>query len=495
MVPIDFFYRSAQAYPEAIALKTETVSISYDSLRAQVDALAVALQTIDANPGSRVVLCAANCLEYVVGMLAIMAAGKVWVPVNYRSTAPQVRRIVESVMPTVALVDGDRASLFEDLPPCLLSLVDYPSIIASHHGQQPDRHEFSPDDTHAIKFTGGTTGLPKGVMQPYRAWMANIMNQVAGWSLTADDCFVAAAPLSHGAGTYVLPLLAQGGSLYVADTSLSSVLEAFRHHGGSLTFMPPTLIYKLMEADEVSPACFPDLRLLIYGGAAMPVEKIQASQEFFGPVVATTYGQTEAPQIATLLTPEALMQARYRGSVGRASWLTTIKIVSPNGETLPAGDNGEILIHGDLVMTGYWRRPDLTAETLKNGWLHTGDVGYLDERGFLFIKERLRDVIISGGFNVYPVDVEGCLSTHDAVHEAAVFGLADEKWGEAVNAAVELKAGATVTPDTLKQYVRDRLGPVMTPKNIFIIESLPRSSVGKILKSDLRVMLADTPAS
>src|SRR5699024_11014841 len=142
----------------------------------------------------------------------------------------------------------------------------------------------------------------------------------------------------HGAGTYVLPLLAQGASLFVADTSVSALISAFRYHAGSITFMPPTLIYKLMQADGVSSACFPDLRLLIYGVAAMPVEKIQACQEFFGPVVATTYGQTEAPQIATLLTPDALMQSRYRGSVGRASWLTDLKIISPQGEEVPAGE-------------------------------------------------------------------------------------------------------------------------------------------------------------
>lgn len=166
--------------------------------------------------------------------------------------------------------------------------------------------------------------------------------------------------------------------------------------------------------------------------------------------------------------------------------------MSPDGEQLPTGQMGEIVIKGDLVMTGYWKLPEKTLETIKNGWLHTGDVGYLDEQGFLYLKERLRDVIITGGFNVYPIDVENTLSLHDAVHEASVFGVPDEKWGETVNAAIELKPSRSVTADELKTFVREKLGPVLTPKNIYFYDSLPRSSVGKVLKTTIKENVINT---
>lgn len=221
----------------------------------------------------------------------------------------------------------------------------------------------------------------------------------------------------------------------------------------------------------------------------MPAEKIARAQDFFGNVLATTYGQTEAPQIATLIGPDALAQPQYRTSVGQASWFTDIAIVDQQQNRLPPNETGEIVIRGDLVMTGYWRLPEKTAETIKNGWLHTGDVGFVDEKGFLFIKDRIRDVIITGGFNVYPIDVENVLSQHVGVYESAVFGITDEKWGESVNAAVQLRADSAATADELKRLVREKLGPVHTPKNIYFFASLPRSPVGKVLKKTIQELV------
>ncbi len=487
MTPIDFFDRAARAWPGNVALLSPQGQMTYAELAQAVQALACHLQECDPEPGSRVGLCAANRMEYVVAMLAIMAAGKVWVPLNYRSTAREIQRILDTVSATIVVTDAAGAALVGARDGHVLALEALAPVLARHRGRQPVRHALSRDATQAIKFTGGTTGLPKGVMQPYRAWVATIVNQVAGWQITAADRFVAAAPLSHGTGTYVLPTLAQGGAIVLADAhDGEGLLRAFSEQGGSFTFMPPTLIYKLMALPGASAASFPRLRLLIYGGAPMPESKIVAAQAFFGPVVATTFGQTEAPQIATWLTPDLLMQEDTRNSVGRATWFSEVAVIGPDGRALGPGEKGEVLIRGDLVMTGYWQQPELSARTVRDGWLHTGDVGYLDARGFLFLKERLRDVIISGGFNVYPVDVEGILSEHEAVHEAAVFGLPDEKWGETVNAVVELRPGRAVSAEGLQAFVRARVGPVLTPKQIWFCDSLPRSPVGKVLKTALR---------
>ncbi len=488
MYPIDFFYRSATLHPERIAIESRDTTVTYAALAERVKALACAIQQLDSEAGSRIGLCAGNAVSYVVTMLAIMAAGKVWVPLNYRSTSSEIKRITDVINPSIIFQDDHGAGVTHELSDVrLINLDETEALIAQYRGQTPVSHAFSADDIQAIKFTGGTTGMPKGVMQPYRAWRAVIINQIHGWQITEADRFVICAPISHGTGTYVLPLLAQGGCLVLSATSeANDILYAFREQRGTMTFMPPTLIYKLMAAASSGAEDFPSLRLLIYGGAGMPSEKISAAQSFFGNVLATTYGQTEAPQIATLIGPQELAQTQYRASVGRASWLTDIAIVDKEMKPLPQGEAGEILIRGDLVMTGYWQLPEKTAETITDGWLHTGDVGYMDDKGFIFIKDRIRDVIITGGFNVYPIDVENALSQHPAVHEVAVFGMTDEKWGESVNAAVQLRASCTATAQELQAFAREKLGPVHTPKHIYFFQNLPRSPVGKVLKKTIQ---------
>ena len=537
MFPIDFFFRAAQRYPDRIALESPTSSVSYASLARQVRALAAGLQAIDPAPQSRVGICAGNSANHILALLAVLAAGKVWVPLNYRSTITEIGRILDATEPTILFADATGKPLLQAGAAVVVSLDDDaaqaggsaacnkadsaaanqaaanqvdasqennekglaqattpggpgPSLAAllrAHDGQSPAACALTRDDTQAIKFTGGTTGLPKGVMQPYRAWNAGIINQINGWRLTEADRYVVAAPVTHGTSTYLLPILAQGGTHVLLDSvSPETITQAFRERGGTLAFMPPTLIYMIMAQPGITRADFPALRNLIYGGAPMPADKIDEVQTFFGPVVGTTYGQTEAPQIVTVLPPEELAEPSNRGSVGRTTWLSDMAIMSPDGSLLPAGELGEVVVKGDLVMSGYWRLPEKTAETIVAGWLHTGDVGLVDDRGYLYLKDRIRDVVITGGFNVYPVDVENALSLHPAVYESTVFGVPDPKWGEAVHAAVQLHAGKTVTPEALMAHVRERLGPVQTPKQVHFYDSLPRSSVGKVLKTAVR---------
>src|SRR5690606_38260743 len=318
---------------------------------------------------------------------------------------------------------------------------------------------------------------------PYRAWVANIVNQMHAWGFDENDRYVMAAPVTHGTSTYVLPILAQGGCHVMMDGAGAEVVRrTFRDRAGTVCFMPPTLIYMLMGLPGASRADFPNLKRLMYGGAPMPAEKVRQVRDFFGPVLGTTYGQTEAPQILTVLRPEDFQEERLWASVGRTTWFSEVAIMSPDGKLLPPGEIGEVVAKGDLVMTGYWQLPEKTAETLVDGWLHTGDRGLIDENGYLFLKDRLKEMIITGGFNVYPVDVENVLGQHPDVYECAVFGIPDDKWGESVQAAVQLRPGHQASSEELTAFVRERLGPVQTPKKIHFHESLPRSSVGKVLK-------------
>lgn len=498
MYPIDLFFRAAQRYPSRVALRGPDDEVVYfEELAEQVNALATAMQREDPSNRSRVAICAGNSAEHIVALLATLAAGKIWVPLNQRSTALETNRILQSVTPSIVLADKKGYELVSDSATVIMVGPPHESkqtigqLAKPFIGQSPETFDLSRDETQAIKFTGGTTGAPKGVMQPYRAWSACIVNQIHAWRLNEDDCYVVCAPISHGTSTYLLPILAQGGSLaFPSENNPPHIAKAFDRFQGTISFMPPTLVYMLMSDPQVKVEHFSSLRHLVVGGAPMPPEKVDEAIGFFGPKIALTYGQTEAPQIVTAIRPEDVTNPINRGSSGPVAWFSDLAIMSPEGHLVPHGEKGEVVVRGDLVMAGYWNMPEKTAETIVDGWLHTGDVGYLDERGYLFIKDRVRDIVITGGFNVYPVDVENALCKHPAVHEASVFGLPDPKWGEAVHAAVQVKSGQAVTDKELMQHVKTLLGGVHTPKKIHFFEQLPRSPVGKVLKKDIKDQLS-----
>lgn len=500
MFPIDFFWRAAQRWPDHIAIDAPEGTIRYDALATQVAALAAALIAIDPAPQSRVAICVSNSAEHIAMLLAVLACGKVWVPLNPKSTRPEIRRIIDATESSILVMDTASTGLLEGAPGARIycgaqgtqaegqTLVPtIAGLSAQHAGAPPPSFALPLEATQAIKFTGGTTGTPKGVMQTYRAWLANIANQIHAWGFDEHERYIVAAPITHGTSTYILPILAQGGChVVLAEAGAEAVRTAFRERGGTVCFMPPTLVYMLMALPGASRTDFPRLRRLIYGGAPMPPEKIREVRDFFGPVLGTTYGQTEAPQILTVMRPEDFEDARNWAAVGRTTWFSDVAIMAPDGRLLPSGEVGEVVARGDLLMSGYWRLPGKTAETLVDGWLHTGDRGLIDARGYLYLKDRLKDMVITGGFNVYPVDVENALGQHPAVHECAVFGIPDDKWGEAVQAAVQLRPGLEAAEAELIAFVRERLGPVQTPKHIHFYESLPRSPVGKVLKTAVR---------
>ncbi|MBU3639138.1 class I adenylate-forming enzyme family protein [Polynucleobacter sp. AP-RePozz3-80-G7] len=502
MFPIDFFWRAAQRWPDRIAIDTPSGPIHYATLAKRVKALSAGLTALDPSLQSRVAICAGNSDDHITALLAILACGKVWVPLNPKSTHPEIQRIVNITEPSIVILDAANQALLKGAAGAWVytgadsdaSARSINELIQLHEDAPQPSFELPLDAIQAIKFTGGTTGAPKGVMQPYRAWLANITNQIQVWGFDEHERYVVAAPITHGTSTYIVPILAQGGCHVILDGAGAEVVRtAFRERRGTVCFMPPTLVYMLMALPNASRDDYPKLRRLIYGGAPMPAEQVRKVRDFFGPVLGTTYGQTEAPQILTVMRPEDFEDPNNWAAVGRPTWFSDVAIMSPEGELLPTGEIGEVVARGDLLMNGYWRMPEKTAETIINGWLHTGDRGLIDERGFLYLKDRLKDIVITGGFNVYPVDVENALSQHPAVHECLVFGLPDEKWGETVQAAVQLHPGQKTDEAELIAFVRNLLGPVQTPKHVHFYESLPRSNVGKLLKSAV-IQKLQTPA-
>lgn len=503
MQPIDWIYRAARLYGNAVAVEAPGVSLTYRELMAQVDAFASALQSMAPQPRVRVGVCAHNTLEHLIGVLAVMASDNVWVPLNPRDAPAELASKLDIARPSLIVADEDCVALVESAGVPLIvgssgdgSIGEMGAIIERELGKRPRRRMASTEETQALKFTGGSSGAPKGVLQPYRAWVAGAINMLHAFRFDPSDRFLLAAPLTHGTSCYVTPVLAAGGALVLPGGRISTdgVLDALSRRQISATFLPPTLIYMLMDRLQGGDLRFDALRLLIYGAAPMPADRMREAQAMFGPIVAANYGLTEAPQIITVLTPDEAADERVASS-GRAGLMTRVEIMGTDGRLLPAGESGEIVVGGDLLMTGYLDLPDQTAETLRGGWLHTGDLGHLDERGFLYITDRIKDVIISGGFNVYPGEVERALAAHPAVRECVVFGVPDSKWGEAVHAAVTLRNAEGADAGALIAFAKTRVGSVKAPKRIHFLEDFPRSPVGKVQRRKVRDLVSGMSTS
>lgn len=500
MRPADLIRRGRDRNPRGVAIgSADGIRITHAELFDLVGARAATLQRIDPRPLSRVGICAGNSPGHIISLLAVLAAGKVWVPLNPKEPTESLRYKMELTQPSILILD--EANLDRDLAgeaTVLVDAVGQAGTLAAADANNAGRHPDLPasvgrESPQAIKFTGGSTGKPKGVVQPYRSWIAQAASQLHALALRSDDCFLVAAPVTHGTSCYLLPFLAAGGRLELpASSSPRDILAPFIAGTATSTFMPPTMIYKLLDSESFMPEDFPRLRHLIYGAAPMRAERIVETQRRFGMVVETTYGQTEASQIATFLSAAEMARPDLLSSVGREGLLSAVAIRDPSGLMLPRGELGEIVIGGDLLMSGYLNQPEATSAAIVDGWLRTGDAGVIDEHGYLHIRDRLKEVIITGGFNIYPADVESAIGQHGAVAECVAFGLPDDYWGERVEAAVELHEGSTASPDEIIGFAREKLGPVGTPKRLHVVTNLPRSPVGKVLRKEARTLFLDS---
>ena len=346
------------------------------------------------------------------------------------------------------------------------------------------------DDTAMVIYTGGTTGRSKGVILPHRAIVANHLLQLAEWPWPSEPRFLATAPMSHATGWFPLGALWLGGTVIMRRRfELSSFLSVVPKHKVNMTFCVPSMVYSLLDEPSTADADLSSLELLVYGGAPMTVPRLTKGLELFGPIFLQLYGQSEMPNVVTTLLPKEHDPARpdRLASCGRPSAGITLRLLDDDGNEVAQGTVGELSVRGPLVMDGYRNLPDETAKALKGGWLRSGDLAVQDPEGYITLVSRAKDVIISGGFNVYPAEVEGPLLTHPAVAAAAVVGLPDDKWGEAVTAFVVLHAGATVDAAELMALVKERKGPIYTPKSVHFIDAVPLTGLGKPDKKALRV--------
>ncbi len=463
----------------AIAVQSSDGAITHADLLTRMAAAAATLRQRLSGPGSRVALCAANHADHLIAYLAILVAGFTWIPLNPANGRELNSNIAARARPELLLMD--RKSI--DSAPVLAESLLLDELCGESGGFDPA--PVSADDVAAIKFTGGTSGEPKGVVQTHRNMLAVIENMQAFYDFGPGDCNVVVAPLTHGSSHYVIPVLAAGGRHRFPDDNSPAAIVAAMRDNATIAFMPPTLIYKLLRTKDLSPDQFPQLRHLTYSAAPMPAERIVAAQQAFGPCISALYGQTEAPMTITALDTEAMQDPALRCTAGRPCRTSRVRIVDEAGLEVPADTVGSVEVSGPIVMQGYLDDPALTRQTLRDRWLRTGDLGSLGESGYLTLAGRTSEVIISGGFNVYPTEIENVIAEVPGVRECCVYGVEDSYWGERIEAVVVCDERSVSAETDILQAVRQRLGPVRTPKALHIVDTLPRNAVGKVVRRDM----------
>jgi len=457
-------------------------------------------------PGDRVAIVMGNRPEYLEVLYAVWHAGLVAVPVNARLHRDEIAYVLADSGSAVVVIDDEHA---DDVEPLVGTLDGLRSALRAP-GEQWDRLTASapvpvtdraPDDPAWLFYTSGTTGRPKGAVLTHRNLLMMSLSYFADIDpVGPQDCVLHAAPLSHGAGLYGLPHVARGAvSVFLESGSLdgrrlAALLDSW---SGMSFFAAPIMVKRLAGDAALAGADLSRLKTIIYGGAPMYLADLQDALQVFGPRLSQIYGQGETPMTITALSKAdhaARDHPRWRDrmqSVGFPRTDVEVRVVDEDGHELPPGESGEVVVRGEVVMSGYWNQPDATAETLRGGWLYTGDVGSFDDDGCLTLRDRSKDLIISGGMNIYPREVEEALLCHPLVQAAAVVGRPDPEWGEAVVAFVVAAAGEPPAVGDLDRTCLERIARFKRPKQYRFVDALPTSHYGKVLKRELRELLRE----
>jgi len=512
---VDWLDKGASLEPSAACLTTDGASSSYAEVRALAARIAAGLAARGVRPGAKVAVLSANDPVAFTCVFGISLAGAVWCPVNPRNEAAENRELLElfecevlvyqeHFAPLVAAIRGGLPGLhtvvcfdaFDGLDRSAETVegaLTWEGFLSAGEGRVVDEQPV--DDVAMVVGTGGTTGRPKGVVLTTRNLEAMTAVTLMSYPFVGRPVYLALAPLTHAAGVLCFPVLALGGEVVVMRSpDVGAFLGLLETHRVTHTFLPPTLVYMVLAHERLASTDLGSLQCFWYGAAPMSAARLEEALTRIGPM-AQLFGQTEAPMMISTMAPrdhflaDGTVAGERLSSAGRPSPLVTVALMGDDGTLLPPGERGEIVVRGSLVMAGYYRNPEATAEASTHGWHHTGDIGYLDGDGYLFIVDRAKDMVITGGFNVYSTEVEQALMSHPAVQDCAVVGLPDEKWGERVTAVIQLLPGREVELDELTAFVKGRIGGVKAPKQVEVWPDLPRSKVGKVLKSQIKASL------
>jgi len=510
---IDYFDRGWSRDPEAPCLIDDDApdgpqTFSYDTVRSLTIRIANAMAAAGFQKGAHGAVLSPNHPLSVGATLALMRAGLVWVPLNPRNGIADNADILHRFDCEILFYHGDFADalpLFRERAPGIrrfVSLDDsagHDSLDAFTADQPAEMPPvaWAPTDTVMMAGTGGTTGEPKGVQQTHRATEIQTLAIMAVMPFRESPVYLAVAPLTHATGYITYPIFAQGGTVVLQRApDVARVLEAIPRHQVRCLFLPPTVIYALLAHPAAKDTDFSSLEYFIYGASPMSPARLREAIRVIGPVSFQMFGQPATLFPLTWLSREEhFVDGRIGGDIvpderlrtcGRAAPAVEMAIMDADGALLPDDAVGELVCRTEMVMKGYYKDPDATAEANAHGWFHTGDMGTRDSDGFYYIVDRKKDMIITGGFNVYSTEVEAALLSHPAVGECAVVGAPHEKWGEAITAVVELKHGMSIDADDLIAHCKERIGSVKAPKSVEFVDAIPRSAVGKVLKREIR---------
>jgi acyl-CoA synthetase (AMP-forming)/AMP-acid ligase II len=503
--------RAAREFPDNLALVYKNTRMTFRELNQTSNRLAQGIRALGIRKGDRVGMLLHNHVEFIQLDFALSKVGIVRVPLNIRLAPQDHEYMLTDSGANTLIFDESFTEIVEKLKPGLtkvkhfirvsegLSRADIPNTVAFEElsnnpsVEEPDL-EIGEEDLHTLFYTSGTTGKPKGAMLTQKSWANVAINLALDYGpITRGDVILNTQPLSHGAGFFVLPFFIRGAAnVLIPEVKPSIVFETIQQEKVTVLKLVPTVLYLLTEAPEKTQYDLSSLHSIIYGGSPSAAPRLKDAIRFFGKKIVQLYGQAEAPMCISVLSKEdhhidgPEEDVKRLSSAGKPCLNVDVRVVDDNDRALPAGEVGEVAVRGYHIMKGYWNLPDATAEVMRNGWIHTGDMGYFDDKGFLFLVDRKRDVIISGAFNIYPKEIEDVIAAHPKVKEAAVIGVPDEKWGEAVKAVVVPKAGEAVTEEEIIDHCRDRMAGFKKPKSVDVVDELPRNPYGKVLKTTLR---------
>ena len=499
----ELLLRPAQSFPDNVALARGTnPHLTYRNLLRRVSVMATHLRhRLGLQPGDRVALATTNCVEALEAMYAIWHAGLAAVPMNAKLHRREFAFILQDSGARACIATPD---LVEDIAgikdqcPALERIVDTASRDYKflQVGDPAHLTRTSSDDLAWLFYTSGTTGRPKGASLSHRNLLVMSMNYFVDIDrVEPGEAMIHAAPVSHGSGLYNFPMLLRGGTHVIPESGkyeVPELVELIARWPRTSIFLAPTMVKRLIEHPAAADIVPGTLKTIIYGGAPMYVSDLKRSLELLGNVMVQIYGQGESPMTISCLRREHHAERDHPrweerlASAGPQQSCVEVRIAGEDGRSLPAGEIGEIVVRGDTVMGGYWQNPDATSRSLRDGWLWTGDVGCFDDDGFLTLKDRSKDMIISGGTNIYPREIEDVLNLHPAVLECSVIGRPHPEWGEDVVAFIVKRPGREVTPAELDQLCLDNIARFKRPKHYRFIEALPKNNYGKILKTELR---------
>jgi long-chain acyl-CoA synthetase len=497
----------ARRLPEQPAVTDERQSWNYRELARRIAGVAGGLRARGLMPGDRVLLCLENCCEFVELLFGCWAAGLCAVPANARLHPREVEYIAGNsgarlliATPTLAEALMPLAGSVETLDAVISTgTAEYDALVTKSEPLFPSIGDATENSNGRawLFYTSGTTGRPKGAVLTHRNLLFMSQCYYADIDrLDERDTHLLAAPVSHGAGLYALPFLLQGAQqIVLPHFDVAAILDVLRHHGRVSLFAAPTMLTRLAHAPEVPGADLTNLKTIYYGGGPMYVADLEKALGLFGPRLYQLFGQGESPMTITGLNQRLHADSahpRWRerlGSCGVARTGVLVRVVDEDDRDVPPGEVGEVVTKSDCVMEGYWQNPEANAETLRGGWLHTGDLGSLDADGFLTLRDRSKDMIISGGSNIYPREIEEVLLRHPDVVEASVVGRPHPDWGEEVVAFVVAKPEATVPEAALDRLCLDHIARFKRPREYRFVAALPKNNYGKVLKTELRRLL------